>query len=191
MTKKKYHGQLLAAHPGNPDDDLQESVILMISHTADISIGLQINSVIENLSLQEVAKNLGLWWPGNDPLWYGGETDGNKIHVIHSPDWSGLTTIRINDEISLTNDVSVIAALNRGEGPEYYRACAGYRMWANGSLDRQLRATTNTTATHRWETVESTAENIFGYDGHEQWVNTLDNCAQYRVDSWFTKSISK
>lgn len=186
MAKKKYQGQLLAANPNNPIDELSRSVILIISHTPGVTVGLQLNHPIEGMTIQSVASDLGLWWPGDDPLLFGGGANNNKIHVIHSNDWAGLTTIKINDEISVTNDLSILAALNRGEGPAHYRACAGYWIWVKGQLDKQLEAGPSSTVEHRWEVVPATFDNIFNCDYQDHWISTLEESARTQVSMWLS-----
>ena len=178
-----YKGHLLAANPLNPVDSMYKSVILIVSHTDKVAIGLQINQSIKELSLQSVSDSIGLWYEGQDPVWYGGNINNSKIHVIHSTDWSGLSTIQITDDLSVTNDISVLTALSNGEGPEFFRACAGYRTWENGVLDWQLDAGEN--VTHKWETVPATSELVFNGEGAEQWRKVLSASARRQVGIWF------
>jgi len=182
MIKKSLQAHLLAANPNNPDDDLGRSVILLTSYTASISIGLQINRMLSNITLPGVANNLGIWYEGNDSVYYGGNSGVNKIHIIHSSDWSGPTTIKLSNDISITNDITILAAISQGEGPELYRACAGHWVWENGDLTRQLE---NRDSLHKWEPVPATMENIFSLDGYEQWRSILEESARHQVAHWF------
>lgn len=184
MTKKKYAGHLLVANPNNPRDELSKSVLLLVTHTDKLAIGLQLNNPLEEIDLQTVAFNSNLDYPEGDPLYYGGNISMNKIHVVHSNDWKGLSTVRLNDQISVTNDISVLAALSRGEGPEHFRACAGYWIWDDGRMDRQLDPR-NKDEPHTWEIVPATLENVFEGEGPEQWRAALDEAAKFQVSAWF------
>lgn len=184
MPKKQYQGCLLAANPNNPIDDLYKAVILLISHTNNIAIGVQINSMINNVDLQSVAENMDVQYDGDEPLWFGGNENNNKIHVIHSPDWAGMSTVRINDDLSVTNDVGIISAIARGEGPEYFRACAGYWIWHKGELDSQLNTKFDPEQPHKWEIAPATSELVFDSAGSEQWRYAIEDSAKSQIDHW-------
>jgi putative AlgH/UPF0301 family transcriptional regulator len=68
MSKKKYQGHLLVANPSNPKDELEKSVILIVTHTPTLGIGLQINNPHTELSLAKVADNIGLAYTGDEPV---------------------------------------------------------------------------------------------------------------------------
>ena len=185
MSTKSYRGSLLVSNPNNPQDSLHQSVILLLAHTNKAAIGIQINHAISAVSLRTLAATIGLDYQGTESLWYGGNVDRNKIHVVHSNEWSGLSTIKINDEISVTNDISILVAISQGIGPEYYRACAGYWIWDQGLLDVQLSNSSEPESRHRWEIAPTTIDSVFEDEGITQWINTLEDSAQEQIDSWF------
>jgi len=183
MSKKKYPGYLLVANPNNPRDELSRSVILLLSHTDDISVGLQSNNPMTETDLRTIANNLHMDYHADDPLYYGGNMSINKIHVVHSPDWQGLSTVQLNNEISVTSDISILAALSRGEGPQQFRACAGYWFWGENRLNKQLDPRWKEEP-HKWEMTPGTLENVFTEDGPDQWRCALDEAAHYKVNAW-------
>lgn len=184
MTKKKYPGYLLVANPNNPRDELSKSVILIASHNDRMAIGLQVNNPLEDINLQTVAENIGIDYPNPDLLYYGGNISMNKIHVVHSLDWKGLTTVKLNEQLAVTNDISILAALSRGEGPTFYRACAGYWLWDEGLLDRMLDPRDRSDP-HKWEITPGTLDNVFTGEGPEQWRTSIEEAAKYQVSAWF------
>lgn len=184
MTKKKYPGYLLVANPNNPRDELGKSTILVVTHTDRLAIGLQLNNPLEDINLKTVTDNIELEYYGQDHLFYGGNIGQNKIHVVHSVDWCGLSTVKLNDQIAVTNDISILCAIAAGEGPEHFRACAGYWLWEDGKLDAMLDPY-NKHEPHKWEIVPATVDNSFTGEGPEQWRSALDLCAKYQVRSWF------
>jgi len=177
-------GHLLIANPNNPKDDLSRSVILVVSHTYKMSVGLQINNPVEDLNLKLVATGLGMEYHYNDPIFYGGGTNTHKIHVVHSSDWKGISTVQLNEEISVTSDVCVIQAITDGTGPEFYRACAGYWVWKDGILETQLDPRDRTDP-HKWEITPASRENVFNDEGPDQWRYALEDCARYQISEWF------
>jgi len=183
MPKKSIVGELLIANPLNPKDGLDHSVILMLADSPHLSVGLQLNRQHPDLPLSEVFIQTGLWYDGNDPLYIGGNMNTNKIHVVHSLDWSGLSTIQLGDNLGLTSDISVLAAMSRGDGPELFRACAGVWLWDDNALAQQLNPRSD--SLHRWETAPATLETVFSCDELAQWHKAIEHSAATQVSAWF------
>lgn len=186
MIKKTYQGQLLAAHPGNPKDGDERAVIFVITNADDVTVGLQINHTMTTPRLSTICGNIGIDYDGYEPLYWGGQISQNKIHVVHSLDWQGLSTVKITDQLGVTNDISVLAAISRNEGPEYFRSCVGYWLWENGRFEQQVEPKKYPSKeVHRWETLPATVENVFSTSDEEQWRAVLEASARKQVSTWF------
>ncbi len=182
---KSYLGKLLAANPSNPKDSLERSVILVVSQSERISLGLQINKPSLNFDLSEVCDQMGIYVDSTEPVYYGGNVTPNKIHIIHSNDWTGLTTIPITEEISLTNDISVLTAISRNQGPEYFKACAGFWGWEPEKLESQIESKNDYEVLYRWEYVSATPELVFGnFERNQYWEMVIEAAAREQVSHW-------
>jgi putative AlgH/UPF0301 family transcriptional regulator len=177
-------GQLLVANPANPRDELNRGTILVVEETPRCTVGIQLNHKLELMDLASLSIGLGMEYRGTDPIYFGGNVQAGKIHVIHSLDWRGMSTIDITDHIGMTSDIGVLAAISTGEGPELFRACAGYWNWDSLDLMRQVRAQDRTEHHHRWECIPATLENVFGPEGRDQWVSALDESTKNQVSHW-------
>jgi putative transcriptional regulator len=186
LAKKSYIGQLLVANPSNPKDNFDHSVILVVSYSDKASFGLQINKPMLHLTLKDIGDQLDLFIDSSEPIYYGGIMNADKIHVVHSNDWAGVTTVPVNDEISLTNDISILAAISAGEGPEYHRACAGFYFWEFDQMTAQIEAGPNSRVKHRWEYTTANIQNVFE-SGHslDQWHRVIRDSAQQQISAWF------
>lgn len=186
-VKQKYTGHLLIANPGNPKDELEKSVMLIVTHTDTVGVALQINNPHEDLSLSRISENIGIDHEGDEPIYYGGNVSQNKIHVIHSLDWSGLSTVSLTKDLGITNDISVLAAISKNVGPRYFRACSGYRLWENGMLDEQLNPRANdANIRHYWEIAPATISNVFKTDPSRQWDRAIEEAVKHRTSALFT-----
>ena len=183
MTKKNFQGHLLVANPNNPRDDLEKAVILLIGHGVEKVFGLQINNPYDDLNVQNISSGIGIELVDDARIYRGGSNNMGKISFIHSTDWSGLSTTFITEHLALTNDISVLTAISRGEGPEFYRACAGHWLWDRNQLDQQMDPHTSTR--YKWEPVPATVETVFDSEGEEQWQTALEASARYQVSAWF------
>lgn len=183
MSKKNLVGELLVANPLNPREGLSHSVVLVVSHTNNGSLGLQLNQPIKTMPLSKVFTQIGLWYSGDELIHQGGNTNPGKIHMVHSLDWRGLTTIEIAPNIGMTNDISVLTALARDEGPEHFRACAGFLSWPGHTLEEQLNSRSNTE--YKWELTAASTSTVFEYDELDQWHKCVEASAQEQVNRWF------
>lgn len=178
----------MVANPSNPRDELYRGVMLLATHKHSLSVGLQLNNRLAHMTLEEVSANAGIdvGHVGsrlNNPLYYGGDCAVGRVHVIHTNDWQGITTVKLNDHLSITNDISVLVALSRGEGPEYFRACAGYWGWPEGRLDNELDNVINTA--HKWEIAPTDIDTVFALDGDQQWRQALYIAGTHATANWF------
>lgn len=185
MNDSNLVGNLLIAHPNNPDDSLAQSVIMIVSDNQRVVLGLQINNQMEEFDMVGLGDQLGLYFEDNQPIYFGGRAGSNKIHVLHSNDWSGITTVELNSDINLTNDISVLTALSMNEGPELYRACAGFWLWEHKLLINQLNYNKNKTK-YRWEMTAANLDLIFN-SGHgtQQWSKVLEDSITKTVSLYF------
>lgn len=192
-----YFGYLLCSSPMNRTQELEHGLILVVSHTPDIAIGIQINEIIPNQSIQGISERIGIHMPGHDPLWIGGSSGHDRVHVIHTTDWAGRSTVPISDDLSITNDISVLSALSAGEGPSKFRACAGFWSWSGRELSHKLTtrpssfsdATDKITKISRgmsWEIVPATCDLVLSdLSGHAQWKRAIEASAHHQASLWF------
>lgn len=188
MIKRNYLGHLLVSNPSNPRDELGDrSVILMATHGENTAIGLQINRVNIGLDLAAISESLGVDFDTSHPIYYGGNTNTAKIHMIHSLDWSTTSTVKLTDDIGVTNDISVLVAIARDQGPEHFRACAGYWWWENSLLNQMLdpKLYAECPVPYRWQIVPADVETVFLVPPSEQWQESIERSTKFLVDCYF------
>lgn len=183
MLRKSLLGNLLVANPLNPQDNLSFGVVLIASQSSKTTFGIRLNLPSKIIPLESVFEQMGLAYFGSDFLYTGGNTNRSKVHVVHSLDWSSPTTIRINDEIGITGDVSVLEAISDGHGPKNFRACSGYWIWDNKLLHAQV-SSTQMAAEYSWELAPATAELVFEYDRLDQWHRAIEVSADVQSENW-------
>lgn len=186
MIEQNYRGYLLAAHPKRPDPHLRKGVMLVLDHDSSGAIGLQINKPFSNnVSFNTVMKTVGLPNPTDQPLYNGGPEATNRIHVIHSLDWYSSSTTKITDQIGVSNDISVLAAISEGQGPEYFRVVAGFARWLPGHLDGEIIGEDPWNINHTWTFVPADIDILFGLDDIDQWHKIIAESGRMQVSTWF------
>lgn len=184
----KLSGNLLASSPAMFRDDVQQKVILLISHTDQLSIGIQINQESIGQTLQAIGRRMGIDIPGSDPIWHGGNLGRDKIHIIHSTDWMGMSSVKITEDIAVTNDISILIALSKSNGPNQFKACAGFLSWSHDELMHSLGVKSASVEIYQtaWEIVPASTELTFSDQGGDQhWLKTLEASAAYQSTQWF------
>lgn len=180
-TVQDLAGQLLISHPRSQDSDFNKSVILVASADSNIVVGVQLDTVMPELVLSEVCYRMDIAYSGTEPIYRGGDRGVGRVHVIHSSDWSGITTVSITPEISITNDLSVLAALSVGDGPARFRACAGHWSWQPPQLENQFRSGQN------WVVLPSDPDLVFDQESERQWRTCINRYTLECGRRWFDR----
>jgi putative AlgH/UPF0301 family transcriptional regulator len=185
-------GQLLVSHAHNdPQWALNRSVVLITHHMATgAAAGLQINHALDHFNTLQLAQSMGLdvgtWTQSHAnltamPLYYGGNRHAHRAQVIHTRDWSSAATRVLTEDLAVTSDISILAAMVSGQGPQQFRVCVGTWIWTN--LDREL--TLQQAGRHSWEVVPAAdAKLVFDLDSDAQWQQCLSLAVQHNVDRW-------
>lgn len=179
-----YQSYLLAANPSNPRDNLSQSVILVVQHDTRVTVGIQINVPLANLRLNTVMEGFDIFYEQKDPVFHGGNLKVDKIQVIHSLDWMGLTSVQLNDHLALTGDLSILTAIAAGEGPNKFKACAGFWAWEPGMLEKQVESK-NKDIVHKWEITAATEDLVFDQLPENLWEQVIRVSTKEQIDSWF------
>ena len=143
-------GQLLVAMPGMGDPRFERTVIYLCAHSRDGAMGFVINQVMERPSLPDFMRQLSIIGEDEEdrmpdelrraPLHTGGPVEPGRGFVLHSPEFHLETTVRIDDEVSLTATLEILRAIATGRGPERVMLALGYSGWASGQLEEEIAA---------------------------------------------------
>jgi len=182
-------GQLLVSHPhDHAQNPLHHSVIMITQHApTGEAVGLQINDDFKHFTVMQLASAMGIELDlekfnlNTVPLYYGGAARPHRAQVLHTRDWSSVTTRVLTDELAVTSDISILSALVSGQGPRQFRICMGVWMWAN--LDEALTMASHSTGV-RWLQLPATAPRVFDPAADQQWRLCLDQAIKHTVHQW-------
>lgn len=185
MGIRKFVGDLAVANPSNPQDEYEKSVFFITSYDDDVVVSFRINQTRPDTNLSLIARDLGIKYYRTDPVYIGGNYSTNKIHMIHSLDWKGISTVPITKDIGITQDISILVALAENDGPQYYKACAGYEHWDTEVFKHQLSKKVVNGIPHKWEIVQSSLENMFLIEDDFIWGQCLQTSIVNKVQQFF------
>lgn len=143
-------GQVLIAMPAMADPRFSQSVILVCAHTPEGAIGIVLNrpaakpsftELLEQLEVEPIppARSIGMC--------VGGPVDGARGFVLHSTDWIGEGSMRVDAATALTASLDVLKIIAAGGGPADCILALGYAGWGAGQLDQEIKRNVWLTAT--------------------------------------------
>ena len=179
-------GHIIAMPPrGNePDNIFSRSVVLVVSHKKEGSWGIIVNKQNPRVGLSLVMQSAGIDHVHDETTFVGGPVEQQRVYVVHTLDWRSHSTVSITPEIGVTGDISILAAINQGEGPKLYRACIGIAGWAPGQLDGEYKGLPPWDLKRSWLDAPATVDAVFNSTGNEQWEQAIDIIAKSKVSNW-------
>ena len=168
-------GQLLIAMPAMDDPRFSGSVIYLCAHTEEGAMGLVINRPLARPSFEELLRQLEIVPvpPARHiRLWAGGPVDNGRGFVLHTSDWTGEGSLRVNDRLALTASLDVLKAIAEGGGPREGLLALGYAGWGPGQLETEL-------AQNAWLTLPAPEDLVFDAGHDTKWRRAL---AALRID---------
>lgn len=168
-------GQVLIAMPTMADSRFARSVIYMCAHTEEGAMGIVLNRPLAAPSFSDLLTQLGV-----DPvpparsirLCQGGPVDNARGFVLHTSDWTGDGSLRVDDRMALTASLDVLKAIAAGGGPAQGVLALGYAGWGPGQLDAEIQQ-------NAWLSAPADLSLLFDDDHETKWRRAL---ASLRID---------
>jgi putative transcriptional regulator len=162
-------GQLLIAMPVMADPRFAQSVIYVCAHTPDGAMGLVVNRPLAKPSFDDLLRQLEI-----EPLpparrirlCVGGPVDNARGFVLHTTDWTGEGSLKVNDALALTASLDVLKALAEGGGPREGILALGYAGWGPGQLEAEIHQ-------NAWLSLPAQEHLVFGAEHETKWRRAL------------------
>jgi putative transcriptional regulator len=128
----------LIAVPQLGDPNFQRSVIFVLEHGDQGSMGLVINRS-SDLSMGAFCTSQGLAYRGdtNQVVYIGGPVQNDRAFLLHTPGPTGPETETIFDDVRLSYSVETLKMLVE-RPPEDVRVYMGYSGWGPGQLAHEV-----------------------------------------------------
>ncbi len=162
-------GQLLIAMPVMEDPRFVQSVIYLCAHTEEGAMGLVLNNPLTTPSFEDLLRQLDVMPrpPARGiTLCNGGPMDNARGFVLHTADWTGDGSLRVDDSMALTASLDVLKAIATGGGPREGLLALGYASWGAGQLDAEIQANT-------WLSAPASLDLVFDAHHATKWRRAL------------------
>ncbi len=176
-------GQLLIAMPAMEDPRFAQSVIYLCAHTNEGAMGLVINRPLVRPSFEELLRQLEIAPvpPARHiRLWAGGPVDNGRGFVLHTADWTGDGSLRVNERLALTASLDVLKAIAEGGGPREGLLALGYAGWGPGQLESEMQQ-------NAWLNVAAEEALVFDSSHDTKWRRAL---ATLRIDPLLLSAVA-
>lgn len=162
-------GQVLVAMPAMQDPRFAQSVIYVCAHTPEGAMGIVLNRPLEEPSFDDLLRQLDIVPvpPARRiRLCSGGPVDNARGFVLHTSDWTGDGSLRVDDGVALTASLDILKAIASGGGPREGFLALGYAGWGPGQLDAEIQQ-------NAWLSVPAPPALVFDDDHATKWRRAL------------------
>lgn len=177
-------GHILVSQPKSIESIFSKGVILVAKHDENGAWGVMVNKPTHKVTLSQVMQSTGIDYKSSAPIYVGGPVDTHRVHVVHTLDWHSPNTVTVTPDIGITSEMSVMAAIAGGKGPNLYRTCVGLCGWSAGQLDGEFRGLPPWKSEHRWLDAPATIDAIFDLSNDDQWSKAIEIVAATKVSDW-------
>jgi putative transcriptional regulator len=147
----------LIAMPGMADPYFSKTLTFICEHNDKGALGVVVNKPID-LTLGNLFEQVEI--PLQDDalsaqsVYFGGPVQVDRGFVLHQPQGSWQSTLKIERDIGFTTSRDILQAMARGQGPGRQMVTLGYAGWGAGQLEDEIKR-------NGWLTVGADADVIF------------------------------
>jgi len=167
-------GQLLIASSQVTEAVFSHTVILVVQHTEQGTLGIVINQPFEQKSIAGLLADIGKKddsVTGNIEVFAGGPMEPEVGFIVHSVDYHRAETQPIDSHIALTASIEVLRDIGHGKGPKKSLVAFGYAGWGPGQLEVEL-------ARHDWVTIPEDPVLLFDDERKNVWNDAMARIGQ-------------
>lgn len=162
---------LLAASPSLTCPFFNHTVVLLVDHQDEFSLGFVINKA-SDVNFGQLLTQIGLGTSGVDlerPVMLGGPVSPNTGWVVY--DSSGGSALRdagveLPSGFGVSANLALLEQIAQGFGPQDFLMMLGYAGWGPGQLDDEIRE-------GAWVPVDLDRRLLFEVDVADRWSTAL------------------
>lgn len=141
METASLAGHFIIAMPTLMKSYFDQSVTYMCEHDENGAFGIVINHETD-ITLNTFLSDINL--PGENSLqpdqklFIGGPVQQDSGFILHSSDNEWKSTLKINNQMSLSTSRDILEAIATDKGPKDHLIALGYAGWAPGQLEQEF-----------------------------------------------------
>lgn len=171
-TTHFFTNYFLVAMPFLTDPYFNRSVVYICEHSEKGAVGIVINQPLPSFRInfsevlqERVAKNTKESLT-DFPILCGGPVHPERGLVIHESTGEWQTSLRMNDDISVTTSRDILQAIAKQQGPDKFIFSLGYANWVAGQIEHEI-------INNFWLTIPASTKLLFDVPFEQRWRKAM------------------
>lgn len=170
MQTTNLTNHFIIAMPSLMDANFNQTVTYICEHNEDGAFGVVINRK-SDITFDDIIFHMDIA-PRTPPgapetIYHGGPMQQERGFILHQPVGKWASSLKINDQLTLTTSRDVLEAIARNEGPEQAIIALGYAGWSPGQLEQEM-------ADNAWLSCPAEEQIIFEVPAEQRWQAAAD-----------------
>lgn len=166
-------GNFLVATPNLDNDPIfARKIIYVLTHTLEGCMGVIINNLASNITLDTVIKLLGINVSANygkhKMVHIGGPVEGECGIIVHTNDYNNKVLIKLPNSIRVSSDKEILQLIANGIGPQKSMFFLGYAGWEAGKVEEEIK-------NNDWLMLPFSEEFLFTEEVADLWQKALES----------------
>lgn len=176
LAQSARQGDLLVASPTIPESSFEESVLLLLRHDDNGSLGVLVNRPTR-LDPATVFAELAELEGYAGPLYFGGPVLPTRLLLLlRNPPAPLIEGPPVFADVYVSGDPTLLTNNDWNATPRELRLYAGHAAWEPGQLDAEI-------VEGHWRVLEGRADLVFSDEPLELWREALDSAGAVVVDA--------
>ena len=164
-------GKILIASPYTMEDNIfYQSIVYIVHHSDQGSVGFLVNRLIKNPPVNRLFKKAEFKLDLNMlnlKIHIGGPLELERGFFLLSAEYNKNLLFKLeNSELAVSSNIEILKDITSGSGPKHSIFAIGYTGWGAGQLELEIQ-------NNLWLLSEPDYDIIFGDDHTTKWSNAL------------------
>jgi putative transcriptional regulator len=166
-SKRLAAGKILVARRDFPDPNFAETVILLVQHDEEGSMGLIINRRTK-VPLSRLARELESAKGRTEPVFLGGPVETSGVLALVRSRTKPPDSKHVSDEVYMISGKSTLEkSMASGSDPKTFRLYLGYAGWAAGQLESEMEL-------DAWDVIPANTGLVFDPHPETLWTRLVE-----------------
>ena len=148
-----------------------KSVIYILSHSMEGSVGIIVNHLVNHMAYKSIFKtSADPEVAASDyvlPVYLGGPVEVDRGFLLHSSEYTKNLLFTFQDNLAVSSNTEILKDIAQGSGPVNSMFVVGYTGWEAGELEAEIE-------NNFWVVSECDQELIFSFKNEGKWKNALN-----------------
>ncbi|MDA3869672.1 MAG: YqgE/AlgH family protein [Gammaproteobacteria bacterium] len=170
MQNANLTSHFVIAMPSLMDANFNQTVTYICEHNEDGAFGVVINRK-SDITFDDIIFHMDIAphtrHTPHENIYHGGPMQQDRGFILHQSTGKWASSLKINEQLTLTTSRDVLEAIACNEGPEQAIITLGYAGWASGQQEQDM-------ANNAWLSCPADEQIIFEVPAEQRWQAAAD-----------------